>query len=500
MRPSAARLIVFGAAGSLRRLIGIAAGVALGTGMVLILLGAYLHMPERDDRDGWTTSTGDYREFSESGDLLPIAPADDAVLLHKTADYFQRQSVRKGDGRHHAVDNRRVSRRIARPQSGRVLRLAGPCGSDRALSERPVGRQVRHVQGRVAARGAEGAGRGRRARGDGLGRAGSRLQRTCTKGFPTEGPHAESVLYRIVLGVGSVALLVPIALLIGIVSQLGAAARRERYATVRLIGAGQRTMAGLAALEMGIASLVGAAIGIGVAAALRPAAILLPINGTQSYAADLTPSSGWVVATVLGMAGWVPVPPGGAPIVTNTARWARSRERAEKPSTWKRVILLALGLTFFTARRHGRTTPQHQRRHRPRARWRLRHGGLWHRGCGFVAHQGRESGLCEVRTHRRHTGGRRTARSPPPRHLPLGRRRGGCGFHRQHASGVVSSVNGVADAKDEPGLLPLNAVRRHRSTWTPTRTPWRGRSRDGWRRSGGGRIPGCGQRPVRRHP
>lgn len=52
MRSSAARLIVFGASGSMRRLAGIAAGVALGTGMLLILLGAYVHMPERDDRGG----------------------------------------------------------------------------------------------------------------------------------------------------------------------------------------------------------------------------------------------------------------------------------------------------------------------------------------------------------------------------------------------------------------------------------------------------------------
>ena len=72
MRSSAARLIVFGAAGSMRRLAGIAAGVALGTGMVLILLGTYLHMPERDDRGGWSTPTGNYREFSTTGDLVAI--------------------------------------------------------------------------------------------------------------------------------------------------------------------------------------------------------------------------------------------------------------------------------------------------------------------------------------------------------------------------------------------------------------------------------------------
>ena len=168
-------------------------------------------------------------------------------------------------------------------------------------------------------------------------------------GFPDKGPHATSFLYRVILGVGSVALLVPIALLIGIVSQLGAAARRERYATVRLIGAGRKAMATLSALEMGVASLIGGVVGVGVAAALRPAAALMQLNGTQSYEADLAPSLWWVVASVLGM----------TVLGAGTAWWrafrdehgalGATRERAEKPATWRRAIVLVVGLAVFTA-------------------------------------------------------------------------------------------------------------------------------------------------------
>ena len=95
MRSSAARLIVFGAAGSMRRLAGIAAGVALGTGMLLILLGAYLHMPERDDRGGWSASTGESREFSTAGDLIAVPPTDNQVLLVKRTEYLRGRAFEK---------------------------------------------------------------------------------------------------------------------------------------------------------------------------------------------------------------------------------------------------------------------------------------------------------------------------------------------------------------------------------------------------------------------
>lgn len=459
MSPSAARLIVFGAAGSLRRLIGIAAGVALGTGMVLILLGAYLHLPERDDRDGWTTSTGDYREFSESGDLVPIPPADDAVLLRNTADYFQGRAFEK------VVVATTPTTSVVFPAGLEALKpgeyYASPALAD--LVERfpsdVLGDRFGTLKGelpREALKGPDQVVALVATEWDALSDDGNARVQT---GFPAQGPHAESVLYRIILGVGSVAILVPIALLIGIVSQLGAAARRERYATVRLIGAGQRSMAGLAALEMGVASLVGAVVGIGVAAVLRPAAVLLPVNGTQSYAADLTPSPGWVAATVMGMT-----------VLGAGAAWWRAyrddhgalgaaRERAEKPATGRRVIVLAVGLTLFTGSAAWATDPS--------APANLMIVGLMV-GFAMVAFGivlagswlTKVASLAFARYAR--TGPSLVAAGRLARH-PRATFRSVAGvvvavFIVSMLSGVVSSVNGVATEEEEPGLLPLDAV------------------------------------------
>lgn len=221
MNPSAARLIVFGAAGSLRRLVGIAAGVALGTGMVLILLGAYLHLPERDDRDGWTTSTGDYREFGTDGELIPIPPADDEVILRNTADYFRGRAFET------VVVATTPTTTVEFPAGLDALEpgeyYASPALAD--LIERSPSDQLGDRFGvlrgelpREALKGPDHVVALVATDWDTLSADGNARVQT---GFPEQGPHADSMLYRIVLGVGSVALLVPIALLIGIVSQLG---------------------------------------------------------------------------------------------------------------------------------------------------------------------------------------------------------------------------------------------------------------------------------------
>src|SRR5690554_1015482 len=88
-------MIVFGASGALRRLVGIAAGVALGSGMVLLLLGAFLHMPDRDDRAGWTSARGPYREFDDNGELVLPTTAPDQVLVRVSPDFVRAQAFER---------------------------------------------------------------------------------------------------------------------------------------------------------------------------------------------------------------------------------------------------------------------------------------------------------------------------------------------------------------------------------------------------------------------
>ena len=58
-----------------------------------------------------------------------------------------------------------------------------------------------------------------------------------------------SQVWRIVAAIGAIATLVPVLLLIAIVTDLGAAQRAERFATLRLIGATPGQVARIAATE-----------------------------------------------------------------------------------------------------------------------------------------------------------------------------------------------------------------------------------------------------------
>ncbi|MFC8409177.1 FtsX-like permease family protein [Arthrobacter sp. NPDC057259] len=114
----------------------------------------------------------------------------------------------------------------------------------------------------------------------------------------TRNPYGGSAAaYNTVLCVGALAVLFPVLLLISIVTGLGAAQRRERYATLRVIGASPRVVATIAAVETAVPSLIGAAVGTVLAVALRPAAALIPVNGSKMFVSDL--STGWMAAVVV---------------------------------------------------------------------------------------------------------------------------------------------------------------------------------------------------------
>jgi len=87
---AASRLIVLPHASAYRRLVGIVAGVAVATAMLLILLGTYLHLPDRADRfawieiprnaeapvvDGEPVAPSSWRSWAASGTRSRCAPA-----------------------------------------------------------------------------------------------------------------------------------------------------------------------------------------------------------------------------------------------------------------------------------------------------------------------------------------------------------------------------------------------------------------------------------------
>ncbi len=462
MNASAARLIVFGAPGSWRRLVAVAAGFALGTGMVLVLLGTYLHMPERDDRIAWHAATGEWREYEadEPYDLVAIPETDDGVLVASTYDFFDGKPIETTLVASSPETSVTFPAGLTPPTPDEYY--ASPALAD-LIAKTPanqLGDRYGTLIGELPASMLKGPDQLIALRGvtwdDANANPNARLQFD----FPTTSSRGDSLVFRIIIAIGSVALLVPVVLLIGIVSELGAAARRERLATVRLIGAGRRAMASLAALEMGAASLVGAVAGVGVAEALRPAGALLPINGTQSYLADLRAPWGWVIATMLGMAALAAV----------TAWWrawrdehgalGATRERAEKRPTWRRVIPLMAAMGVFAGSTFGAVRSDSAN---PMLLLLGIVGGFAGVAFGIVVAGSwltRLASLAFARVARRASSV--VAAGRLARH-PRSTFRSVAGvvvavFVVSVLAGVIGSVSGQIVAADRPGVLPLGAV------------------------------------------
>lgn len=344
MKPALAKLLLVNDASALRRLAAIVVGVAVGTGMLLILLGAFLGMPEREARVAWVTSGGEYLESADDGTLLAPAPTDSTMLLSSVTDHVDGKAFTAVSVS--APSTTQISLPSGQPMPGPGEYYASPAMAQ-LISKFPANQladRYGSAVGEIAPQLLKGADQRVIVAGATWSGLSQLPSTTLQTEFRTAAPQGASATFQTIIAIGSVALLVPIVLFISIISQLGAAQRRERFSTVRLIGAGRRAMASLSGLEMFAASMLGALGGIGVAALIRPAATQLGINGATTYAADLTPGLGATLASVVVV----------ALIATFTAWWrtyrddvgalGASRERAEKPVRWTRALVLFVGL------------------------------------------------------------------------------------------------------------------------------------------------------------
>ncbi|WP_258064464.1 ABC transporter permease [Arthrobacter sp. ZGTC131] len=168
--------------------------------------------------------------------------------------------------------------------------------------------------------------------------------------FTTNPYGGSAAAYSTVLSIGAIAVFFPVLLLISIVTGLGAAQRRERFATLRLIGASPQVVSRIAAVETAVPSLVGAVMGVVLAVALRPAAAQIPVNGIRMFAADLT--IGWaaaaaVIAVVVAASALVAAHrtarAGIGPLGVTRAMHERT------PTMWRSVPLLAGLASMITA-------------------------------------------------------------------------------------------------------------------------------------------------------
>jgi ABC-type antimicrobial peptide transport system permease subunit len=161
--------------------------------------------------------------------------------------------------------------------------------------------------------------------------------------FTTNPYGGSAAAYNTALSIGAIAVFFPVLLLISIITGLGAAQRRERFATLRLIGASPQVVSRIAAVETAVPSLIGAVLGVVLAIALRPAAAQIPVNGGRMFAADLT--TGWAAAAVVA----VVVAASALVAAHRTARagigpLGVTRAMHEKTPTMWRIVPLLAGL------------------------------------------------------------------------------------------------------------------------------------------------------------
>lgn len=112
-----------------------------------------------------------------------------------------------------------------------------------------------------------------------------------------------SSAYLLLAIIGGLAVLFPVVVLISIVTQLGQAARADRFATLGLIGATPHRIAIIGAIETGTISVVGTVVGIACYRAILPLVAQVRVEGMRFFVSDLVLRPGFVVlaavATIL---------------------------------------------------------------------------------------------------------------------------------------------------------------------------------------------------------
>jgi hypothetical protein len=131
---------------------------------------------------------------------------------------------------------------------------------------------------------------------------------------------ATAPIVTLLVIVSFVALLLPVGAFVVVAGRFGADERDARLATIRLVGADVTATATIAAGEALVGALIGLAAGIGIFAALRPAAQTVSIAGVSVFSTDVRPvpalaalvivlvPAAAVSATLLGMR-WIAVQP-----------------------------------------------------------------------------------------------------------------------------------------------------------------------------------------------
>ncbi len=163
--------------------------------------------------------------------------------------------------------------------------------------------------------------------------------------------------FRYAFGIGVLAVLFPMLVLISTATRLAASRREERFAALRLVGGTPADIRMIAAVESVVSAFFGAVLGVVIWLLVQPLVAGGALIGTQYFSSTVTPAAWEYAAIVVG----VPVIALVAALVSlrrvQISPLGVSRRATPKRPTFWRLIVLALGVAVYL---YGLSVTSHQ--------------------------------------------------------------------------------------------------------------------------------------------
>jgi ABC-type antimicrobial peptide transport system permease subunit len=161
------------------------------------------------------------------------------------------------------------------------------------------------------------------------------------------GQEVFSPFFRYAFGVGVLAVVFPMLVLISTATRLAADRREERFAALRLVGGTPADIRTIATVEAVISAFVGAVLGTVIFLLVRPALAGAALVGTQYFESDLTPTAAGYAALLVG----VPIAAAAASLVSlrrvQISPLGATRRATPKPPTFWRLVALVIGVGVY---------------------------------------------------------------------------------------------------------------------------------------------------------
>jgi FtsX-like permease family len=160
--------------------------------------------------------------------------------------------------------------------------------------------------------------------------------------YSAPGQEVFSPFFRFAFGVGVLAVVFPMLVLISTATRLAADRREERFAALRLVGGTPGDITIVAAIEAVLSGFLGAVLGTVIFLLVRPALAGAALVGTQYFESDLTPTVAGYVTMLIG----VPIAAAIAALVSlrrvQISPLGVTRRAAPKPPKFWRLVTLVI--------------------------------------------------------------------------------------------------------------------------------------------------------------